>query len=119
MIAKGLVSAAHDISDGGALVAIAEMGLAGNLGVIVTLPNGANPGAVLFGEDQGRMLVTTADPDGVIAAATKANIFAAPIGKTGGKAIAGPGFTVSLADLRAAHEGFFPRLMGGELPPEF
>ena len=26
---------------------------------------------------------------------------------------------VSLADLRAAHEGFFPKLMGSELPPEF
>ena len=26
---------------------------------------------------------------------------------------------VSLADLRAAHEGFFPKLMGGELTPEF
>jgi hypothetical protein len=26
---------------------------------------------------------------------------------------------VSLADLRAAHDGFFPKLMGGELTPEF
>ena len=25
----------------------------------------------------------------------------------------------SLADLRAAHEGFFPKLMGSELTPEF
>ena len=31
----------------------------------------------------------------------------------------GPGFSVSLADLRAAHEGFFPKLMGSELTPEF
>ena len=27
--------------------------------------------------------------------------------------------TVPLADLRAAHEGFFPKLMGNELTPEF
>ena len=61
------------------------------------------------------MIVTTRDPDSVIAAATAANIFAAPIGKTGGQSITGPGFTVALADLRSAHESFFPNLMQGEL----
>jgi len=30
-----------------------------------------------------------------------------------------PKAEVSLADLRAAHEGFFPKLMGAELTPEF
>ncbi len=115
LIADGRVNAAHDISDGGALVAIAEMALAGNIGTEVTLPNVPNPAAVLFGEDQGRMLVTTDDPDAVVAAATGANIFAAPIGKTGGKSVTGPGFDAPLADLRAAHEGFFPALMQGEL----
>ena len=33
--------------------------------------------------------------------------------------VTGPGFSASLADLRAAHEGFFPKLMGSELTPEF
>jgi phosphoribosylformylglycinamidine synthase len=112
LISNGMVGAAHDISDGGALIAIAEMALAGRLGVEVSLPNVPNPAAVLFGEDQGRMLVTTNDPDAVITAATAANIFAAPIGTVGGTAVKGPGFSVSLADLRAAHEGFFPKLMG-------
>jgi len=119
LIGRGLVSAAHDVADGGALVAIAEMALAGGLGVEVTLPNVANPAAILFGEDQGRALVTTADADAVIAEATATNLFAAPIGKTGGDCVAGPGFNASLSDLRAAHEGFFPRLMGAELTPEF
>jgi phosphoribosylformylglycinamidine synthase len=119
LIGDGAVSAVHDISDGGALVAIAEMGLAGNLGVEVSLPNVPNPAAILFGEDQGRALVATSDPDEVIAAATQANIFAAAIGKVGGDAVRGPGFNVSVADLRAAHEGFFPKLMGSELTPEF
>ena len=36
----------------------------------------------------------------------------APIGKTGGHAVSGPGFTAMLADLRNAHESFFPHLMG-------
>ncbi|MGI8943210.1 MAG: phosphoribosylformylglycinamidine synthase subunit PurL [Qipengyuania sp.] len=114
MISAGLLSAAHDISDGGALVAVAEMGLAGSIGVSVSLPDVPNPAAILFGEDQGRMLVATADPEAVVARATQANIFAAPIGRTGGDRVVGPGFSVSLADLRAAHEGFFPRLMGDD-----
>ncbi|HEY0628641.1 MAG TPA: phosphoribosylformylglycinamidine synthase subunit PurL [Sphingomicrobium sp.] len=115
LIADGLVSAVHDISDGGALVAIAEMALAGGVGAELTLPNVPNPAAVLFGEDQGRYLVATTDPQSVIAKATAGNIFAAPIGTTGGRAISGPGFSAGLPDLRAAHEGFFPALMQGEL----
>jgi phosphoribosylformylglycinamidine synthase II len=115
LVSSGLVSAAHDVSDGGALVAIAEMSLAGGIGVDLTLPKVPNPATVLFGEDQGRYLVATDDPQAVIAKATAANIFAAPIGKLGGNSVSGPGFSVPLTDLRAAHEGFFPALMQGEL----
>jgi phosphoribosylformylglycinamidine synthase len=118
LIDSGAATAVHDVSDGGALVAIAEMALAGGVGVQVSLPNVPNPGAILFGEDQGRALVTTKDAQRIIAAATEANIFAAPIGTVGGDAVAGPGFRASLADLRAAHESFFPRLMGNELTPD-
>jgi phosphoribosylformylglycinamidine synthase len=119
LIAEGLVNATHDVSDGGALVAIAEMALAGSIGVRVSLPTVANPAAVVFGEDQGRILVTTRDRDAVVARASAAGIFAAPIGTVGGDSLEGPGFRVALADLRAAHEGFFPKLMGSELTPEF
>jgi phosphoribosylformylglycinamidine synthase len=119
LIGGGLATAVHDISDGGALVAIAEMVLASGTGVELTLPNVPDPAAIFFGEDQGRMLVTTTDPDAVKAAASAAKIFSAPIGRTGGDSLAGPGFSVELADLRAAHESFFPRLMGSELTPEF
>jgi phosphoribosylformylglycinamidine synthase len=118
LIAAGLVSAVHDISDGGALVAIAEMGLAGSIGARLTLPSGANPAAVMFGEDQGRMLVTTTQVEATVARASASGIFAAAIGETGGSAIEGPGFSVPLADLRAAHEDFFPEMMGSELTPE-
>src|SRR6476661_4328879 len=119
LIAANLLSAAHDISDGGALVAIAEMALASGMGADISLPNVPNPAAILFGEDQGRVIVTTNDPDAVIAAATASNIFATAVGRTGGHAVSGPGFSASVTDLRTAHEGFFPRLMGSELTPEF
>jgi phosphoribosylformylglycinamidine synthase len=121
LIAAGLVTAVHDCSDGGAAVALAEMAFAGNLGLTMTVAEQiANPAAILFGEDQGRYVVTTRDPDAVRAAANAAQLFAVPIGTTGGDSLVfdlvgrGGRQSASLADLRAAHEGFFPRLMGAD-----
>ncbi len=126
LIADGLVSAVHDCSDGGAAVAVAEMALAGKIGMSMTVvPQIPNPGAILFGEDQGRYVVTAKDPDRVRAIANEAQLFAVPIGTTGGDALVfdlvgrGGEQRVTLAELRAAHEGFFPKLMGSELTPEF
>jgi phosphoribosylformylglycinamidine synthase len=119
LIDDGLVTAVHDCSDGGAAIAVAEMALAGNIGLEMTVVQEiSNPGAILFGEDQGRYIVTTADPEAVRAAANAAQLFTVPIGTTGGDSIAfdlvgrGGPQSVSLAQLRATHEGFFPRLMG-------
>ncbi|EQB12543.1 phosphoribosylglycinamide synthetase [Sphingobium quisquiliarum P25] len=100
LIAQGKVNAVHDISDGGLLVAIAEMALAGGIGAQLDVSLST---AAAFGEDQGRYIVTA--PQGVeIAGALR-------IGATGGNTVAG----VSLDDLRTAHEGFFPALMDSEL----
>jgi phosphoribosylformylglycinamidine synthase II len=119
LIADRLATAVHDCSDGGPAVALAEMALAGNIGLAMTVVEQIpNPGAILFGEDQGRFIVTTRDPEAVRAAANAAQLFAVPIGTTGGDSLSfdllgrGGVQSVSLADLRAAHEGFFPRLMG-------
>ena len=88
LIARGLVTAVHDFSDGGAAVAVAEMALAGEhrhaMTVVEQIPN---PAAILFGEDQGRYVVTTRDPDAVRALANAAQLFAVPIGTTGGDAL--------------------------------
>jgi phosphoribosylformylglycinamidine synthase len=126
LIEQGLVTAVHDCSDGGAAVAVAEMALAGGIGLeMVVVPEIPNPGAILFGEDQGRYVVTTRDPDRVRAIANASQLFTVPIGTTGGDALVfdlidrGGRQFVSIADLRAAHEGFFPTLMGSELTPEF
>ncbi len=94
-MADGLATAVHDISDGGLIVAIAEMGLAGQMGAELDRLDTVQA----FGEAQGRYLVTTA-PGVTIPGAIA-------VGTTGGTAIAG----IPLADLRTAHEGFFPKLM--------
>ena len=122
LIEAGHVTAVHDCSDGGAAVAVAEMALAGNIGMTMTVVEQIpNPASILFGEDQGRYVVTTRDPDRVRSLANAASLFAVPIGTTGGDALTfdlvgrGGPQSVSLADLRAAHEGFLPSLMSGEL----
>jgi len=119
LIADGKISAVHDCSDGGAAVTIAEMALAGGTGMTMTVvPHIPSPAAILFGEDQGRYVVATSDPDAVRASANAASLFAVAIGTTGGDGLTfdlvdrGGPQRVSLADLRAAHEGFFPGLMG-------
>jgi phosphoribosylformylglycinamidine synthase subunit PurL len=62
LISNGIVSAVHDVSDGGMLVAVAEMALAGNIGAEVTLddadPTQTSIAGAHFGENQGRYLVT-------------------------------------------------------------
>ena len=113
LIAAGAVSACHDVSDGGILVAVAEMALAGDIGAELDPPAGTALHAWLFGEDQGRYIIATDDPDGVLKAAASAGVPAAEIGRTGGDVlkIAG-GDTISLAKLRAAHESWLPDYMG-------
>ena len=120
LIGEGLVTAVHDCSDGGAAVALAEMALAGNIGVIVpVVAQIPNPAAILFGEDQGRYIVTTRNAATVRERATAANIFSIPLGSTGGDVIGfdmigrGGVQSIPLADVRAAHEAFFPALMDG------
>ena len=100
LIAEGKVNAVHDISDGGLLVAVAEMALASGIGAELSI---ALTTAGAFGEDQGRYIVTAAGGVDIPGAAK--------IGTTGGDRVAG----VALTDLRGAHEGFFPALMDAEL----
>ena len=114
LIAEAMVSACHDVSDGGLYAAVAEMALAGDIGAELTLPAGIDTTAFLFGEDQARYVLATAAPDAVIAAAEKAGVAAMALGRTGGAALTVSGAdTISLAELRDVHEGWLPAYMAG------
>ncbi|WP_019831604.1 phosphoribosylformylglycinamidine synthase subunit PurL [Sphingomonas sp. PR090111-T3T-6A] len=121
LINDDLVTAVHDCSDGGVAVAVAEMALASNIGVTVpVVAEAPAPTGLLFGEDQGRYIVTTTDPEALRQRAEAAGVNCIAIGVTGGDAVAfdlvgrGGVSSVTLADLRRAHEGFFPALMGAD-----
>ena len=113
LIKNGTVSACHDLSGGGLLVALAGMALAGNTGCQVSLPEGlsANP-ASLFGEDQARYLLTTSDPNAILSRAKNANVSSVALGTTGGTTLTVGGLPpISLEAMRDAHEGWLPNYM--------
>jgi phosphoribosylformylglycinamidine synthase len=106
LILSGQVAACHDISDGGLLVAIAEMALAGDTGVVLT-PHASSAG-FWFGEDQARYVLGVRNPAAIMAAAAETGIPAEHIGHTDGNSLTLSDSTaISLATLRAAHEAFF------------
>jgi len=113
-IAAGLIASCHDVSDGGLLVAIAEMAMAGRLGAGITTLAGIPPHGFLFGEDQARYVLATAQPDTVLAAAQKAGIPALTLGSAGGDqlTLAG-GNAISIAELIRLNEAWLPDYMAG------
>ena len=58
MIRSGLVASAHDVSEGGLFVSLLESSMLSNLGFTVNLRDDIRRDAVLFGESQGRVVVS-------------------------------------------------------------
>ncbi|MEP6551300.1 MAG: AIR synthase related protein, partial [Gemmatimonadales bacterium] len=84
-IRAGLVSSAHDCSDGGLAVALAECCIAnreGESGADIDLSSYSTllDREILFGETQGRIVVSTADPASVLAIAARLGVPCARIG---------------------------------------
>ena len=67
LIAAGVVKSAHDCSDGGLAVAIAESAIIGGIGACMDAPLSAESGnrwdAALFGEGQSRIVISVSDGD--------------------------------------------------------
>lgn len=58
LIRKKLIASAHDVSDGGLYIALAESAIAGNLGFAIDTDSEIRKDAFLFGEAQGRVVVS-------------------------------------------------------------
>ena len=112
LASRGVAAGAHDVSAGGLGVALAELALASGVGADVSLP-AASAGlesAALFGEPPGRAVVM-ARPERraeIAMEAAAAGVPSARIGvATGGGTLRIGDLTVTLAELRAAHEQGF------------
>ncbi len=114
LIQRGRVDTCHDVSEGGLLVAIAEMAMAGGVGADLVPPETDALHAFLFGEDQGRYVVAMPESD----AATlhdEGIARAVPvvrIGTTSGKSlILNNSSSILVSELRDINEGWMPGYM--------
>ena len=120
LIADNVVSAVHDVSDGGPLVAVTEMALAGNIGAELDFDTDCAPTeiAAYFSERQGVYVVSfKGDWLALSADAKNAGVSVSRLGTTVGNSIRFvddsisydtiEGLDILLSDLRAAHESFF------------
>lgn len=106
---KGLADAVHDVSDGGLLVALAEMCLPRHIGCQL---EGNRPAPFWFGEDQARYVLATAQADALQALAGENGLALAFLGKTGGRELTfSDGNRISLDELRNIHENWLPDYM--------
>ncbi|MBW3098832.1 phosphoribosylformylglycinamidine synthase subunit PurL [Pseudohoeflea coraliihabitans] len=115
VIRNGQATACHDISSGGLALALSEMVLASDKGMEIDLTGGASPlHALLFGEDQARYVITVAPDMGnfIMANAEGAGVPFRKLGRVGGTALSVAGvFSLPIAQLRTAHESWFPDYM--------
>ena len=111
--ARGLLAAAHDLSDGGLAIALAESCLSGGTGCAIALP--ADPATFLFSESAGRAVVAVRSgaESEMASLCDQSRVPTLALGATGGSALEVSGlFAVPLDELRDVHRGALPALFG-------
>jgi phosphoribosylformylglycinamidine synthase subunit PurL len=112
LIRDGLVTAVHDIADGGLLVALAEMAMASGIGAVLEAPSGVAAHAFWFGEDQARYVISAEDTDIVAQRATAAAVPLLRLGATGGRVLAlGEERPLAIHELIRRFENWLPAYM--------
>jgi phosphoribosylformylglycinamidine synthase len=117
LIEDKAINACHDVSDGGIALALVEMAIKSkaNRGCEIVCPEDLPIGAFLFGEDQGRYIVTAKNPDDIIYAAAALGIPAQIIGKVTGDAVnIKDAFKLKILELRNLNEEWLPNYMAGK-----
>jgi len=110
----GRIASAHDCSEGGLAVTLAECSIASGVGVVIQMREGFgfDPHIWLFAESASRAVVTAPDSRTVVEAARAAGVPARAIGRTGGARLTIPGvLDVAVADMARAYEDALPSLL--------
>jgi phosphoribosylformylglycinamidine synthase len=114
LIGDRVITAAHDVSDGGLLVAVAEMAMASGIGAVLEAPSGCPAHAFWFGEDQARYVITAKSVEPIIECAKLAGVPLTRIGATGGALLSIAGERpLRIADLKDRFEAWLPGYMAG------
>jgi phosphoribosylformylglycinamidine synthase len=120
LIGERIATAVHDLSDGGLLVALAEMAMASGIGAqLAAAPAGLAPHAFWFGEDQARYVVTVREDDAqkVITRAAAAGVAIGRLGHSGDAALTISGErSILIRSLTERFENWLPDYMSGANP---
>ncbi|MGI9589598.1 MAG: phosphoribosylformylglycinamidine synthase subunit PurL [Dietzia maris] len=113
----GLITGAHDLSEGGLAQALVESALAGECGLRVVLPADADPFVWLFSESAGRVIVSVPRGEEIrfqqmLTAQDIPHTRIAVTDPDSGTFEVQGQFTLTTDELRAAHEGTLPALFG-------
>jgi len=120
LIEQGRVDTCHDVSDGGLLVAVAEMAMASGIGASIGLAGLPDAIAFWYGEDQARYCLAAPfeEAEKIVEEARAAFIAVAELGRTGGdRLVLEDSDSIAVSDLTAAHENWLPNFMSGEEIP--
>ncbi|WP_067720979.1 phosphoribosylformylglycinamidine synthase subunit PurL [Nocardia yamanashiensis] len=113
----GMISAAHDLSEGGLAQTVVEAALAGETGCRILLPEDADPFVALFSESAGRVLVAVPRNEEIrftqMLTARQMPWTRIGVVDQGSDSLEVQGqFTIKLDELRTAFEGTLPALFG-------
>ena len=112
----GVVTSAHDLSDGGLAQALVESTFTRDIGASVVAGLGRRrPFVALFSESTARVLVTATDEqaDALVALAQRYGVPITPLGRTGGDTLAVEGvFDLPVAEAKAAWRATLPAALG-------
>ncbi len=120
LIEAGRVDTVHDLSDGGLLVAIAEMAMPRGIGANIGIAGLPDDIPFWFGEDQARYCLAApfAEAEKIVEEARAAFITVAELGKTGGDRLTlDDKSSAGIASLKEGFESWFPNFMSGEEIP--
>ena len=115
-IRQGVIKSAHDISDGGLAIAIAECCIAGgnNLGANIVISRKIRDDELLFGETQSAIIVTISESDlmRIEEVSGKFQIPCETIGKVSGNSLSiNSFFDIAVSKLRKIYESALPELL--------
>ena len=115
LISRQLINSAHDISDGGLAVALAECCFINDIGAIIKFDSDLRSDNLLFGECRPAIVISLneSNRNDVAKICSEYNIVFKEIGKTGGdNLVIGDLVDIRIANLKAIYESTIPDLMG-------
>ena len=110
---RGLIASAHDCSEGGLGVTLAECAIASAVGATIDPESGLAPHVWLFSESASRAVISAVSAGPVLEAAKAAGVPARVLGRTGGQRLTIEGLLdLGLEEIGQTYEGGLPSLLG-------